>query len=51
MTHDDHLNEHLELCKQVYERMKRENSWPWVVKVDSTERQDLIDSKYYPEQL
>ena len=43
------LNEHLELCKQVYERMKRENSWPWVVKPDSTEPEDLVESDGNPE--
>lgn len=49
MTPDEHLNEHLELCKQVYERMRRENSWPWVVKADSTEIEDLVESENNPD--
>lgn len=51
MNHDDHLNEHLELCKRVYERMRRENSWPWVVKADSTEPEDLVESDGNSEDL
>jgi hypothetical protein len=48
MTHDEHLNEHLELCKRIYERMKRENSWPWLEngeQPDSPNSDGMIDSK------
>jgi hypothetical protein len=48
MSHDDHLNEHVELCKRVYERMRRDNSWPWVVIADSTETKDLVESNDNP---
>ena len=41
MTNDEHLQRHLELCKRVYERMKREGSWPWS---DSPKSEDLVDS-------
>ena len=48
MTPQEHLNEHLELCKQVYERMRLENSWPWVATPDSTEAEDLVESNHNP---
>ncbi len=25
----DHLERYLAICQQIYERMERENSWPW----------------------
>ena len=31
LTREEHVEEHLELMKRVYERMRRDNSWPWVV--------------------
>ena len=43
MEKDDHLYEYLEICKRIYERMRRENSWPWN---DSTEPDDLIESDH-----
>ena len=49
MTHDDHLNEHLELCKRVYERMRRDNTWPWTDVADSTESEDLVESDRNPD--
>jgi hypothetical protein len=49
MTHDDHLNEHLELCKRVYERMRRDNTWPWTDATDSTESEDLVESDHNPD--
>lgn len=44
MTHDEHLERHLELCRRIYERMLREGSWPWREKPDSPNPEDLVDS-------
>lgn len=41
MTPDDHLERHLELCKKVYERMKRDGSWPWP---ESPNSEDVLES-------
>ena len=27
---DEQLERYIELCKRIYERMRRENSWPWL---------------------
>ena len=29
MTPEEHFEEHLALIKRVYERMQRDDSWPW----------------------
>jgi hypothetical protein len=42
MTHDEHLEEYLAICQAVFERMKRDSTWPWPV--DSTLLEDVIDS-------
>ncbi|WP_299829297.1 hypothetical protein [uncultured Roseobacter sp.] len=42
MTEDEHLERHLDLCKRVYERMKREGTWPWA---DSPKSMDVIESE------
>lgn len=44
MDKEEHLRRHLELCKRVYERMKREGSWPWAEEVDSPKSEDVVDS-------
>ncbi|MBP6379091.1 MAG: hypothetical protein KA312_01600 [Sphingorhabdus sp.] len=31
MEHDDFIEQYVEICKRMYDRMERENSWPWVV--------------------
>ena len=41
MNKDDHFDEHLKLCQAMYERMKRDSTWPWL---DSLESQDVIES-------
>jgi hypothetical protein len=41
MTHDEHLKQHLELCKTIYLRMLADGSWPWR---DSTKNKSLIES-------
>ena len=41
MSENEHLERHLELCKGIYERLKREGRWPWT---DSTESEDVVES-------
>jgi hypothetical protein len=43
MTHDQHLEEYLALCKAVFEQMKRDGTWPWTA--DSTNPEDMVDSE------
>jgi hypothetical protein len=31
MEHEEHIEEYLRICKAIFTRMERENSWPWVV--------------------
>jgi len=42
MTHDEHLEEFLAICQAVFERMRREGTWPWPD--DSTLSGDMVDS-------
>jgi hypothetical protein len=42
MTNDQHLEEFLAICQAVFERMRRDGSWPWPE--DSTNSEDVIDS-------
>ena len=46
MTNDEHLEEYLAICAAVFERMKREGTWPWPA--DSTLCEDVIDSDDHP---
>lgn len=39
------LERYIALCQRVYERMKREGSWPWA---DSQKSEDLVDSEDNP---
>jgi hypothetical protein len=41
MDKEDHLQQHLELCKRVYLRLKAEGKWPWP---DSPISDDMIES-------
>lgn len=43
MDHDERLEIHLELCKRIYERMKRDGSWPWRTEDDSPNSDDLVE--------
>lgn len=45
MDKREHLERHLELCKRVYERMKREGSWPWSDADDSSDAPDMVESE------
>lgn len=42
MKRDPHLQAHLDLCQSVFERMKRDGSWPWP---DSQFSGDLVESE------
>jgi hypothetical protein len=48
MTHDEHLKQHLDLCKTIYLRMLKDGSWPWR---DSTKIESLIESEEIPTKL
>lgn len=39
---DKHLEQYLEICKSIYERMERDGSWPWP---DSRNSEDLVESE------
>lgn len=41
MTHQEHLQRHLDLCKAVYEHLKRTGDWSYP---DSTISEDVIES-------
>lgn len=45
MDRQDHLQRHIELCKQVYKRLKRDGSWPWRTEADSPNSGDVIESE------
>lgn len=51
MTKDDHdkLLRYIELCRRIYERMRRENAWPWVD--DSPDTDDVVESKDNPNDI
>lgn len=42
MTDEERLEQHLDLCKQVYKRMKREGTWLWP---DSSNFEDMVESE------
>ena len=42
MNDDEKLEQFLDLCQRIYERMKREGSWPWE---DSQDSQDMVESE------
>ena len=41
MNTDEHLQRHLDLCKAVYEHLKKTGQWPWP---DSQFPEDLVES-------
>lgn len=45
MNKDDHLQQHLELCKRIYLRMLAEESWPWANQLDSQNSENLVESE------
>lgn len=44
MNHDEHLQEHLAICKAVVEELKQNGEWPWR---DSQNSEDLLESGDY----
>lgn len=42
---NNNLQEYIELCKLIYERMERDGTWPWE---DSTNQVDMVESKDNP---
>ena len=45
---DDQFQRYLEICRCIYKRMRRDNSWPWA---DSQDSEDVIESKDNPENV
>ena len=43
MENDERLDRYLALCRRIYERMKREGTWPWTT--DSTKMNDAVESE------
>ena len=42
-NHDKRLEQYLELCRRIYERMKRDGTWPWTT--DSTKTNGAVESE------
>ncbi len=38
---DEHFEEYIDLCMRMYERMRRDGTWPWD---DSTNYESEVDS-------
>lgn len=45
MKKDDHLQPYLDLCQRIYERMKREGTWPWREGSESPNPGDVVESE------
>ena len=43
MDKRDYLDEYLDICRQIYERMVIEGTWPWLA--DSPKSDDMVDSE------
>ena len=48
MTPEEHLQRHLDLCREVYEQMCRDGTWPWAeddddADLDSQDPEDLVE--------
>jgi len=48
MNNDKQLDDFIDLCKRMYERMECDGSWPWE---DSPKSEDLVESKDNPENI
>lgn len=42
MTHEEHLERFLRLCKRVYLRMEQDGTWPWP---DSQKTEGMVESE------
>lgn len=51
MNDEERLEQFIELCKRVYERLERDGSWPWPEEPDSTVSDDLVESKDNPQNV
>lgn len=45
MDKNEHLQRHLELCQRVYDRMKRDGTWPWKNDADLSSSADMVESE------
>jgi len=48
MDNDERLDRYLELCKRIYERMRRDGTWPWA---DSQDSEGMVESENNPHDL
>lgn len=48
---DRMLERYIELCKRIYERMEREDSWPWKDTADSPSSSNPVESEDNPDNL
>jgi hypothetical protein len=39
---DEQFDRYMALCKRLFERMRRENAWPWM---DSPDFDDVVESR------
>jgi hypothetical protein len=37
---EEQFERYMDLCRRMFERMRRENSWPWL---DSLDTEDVVD--------
>ena len=46
MTNDDRekLRQYIDLCRRIYERMRRDDAWPWK-RTDSPDAGDVVESE------
>ena len=51
MTEEEHFQQHLELCKRIYLRLKAEGKWPWADPPDSPEIQTRDRVEKTPKKL
>lgn len=45
----DHIEELFQLCVRMYERMERENSWPWVTDPEWWKAREAEQAKEHAE--
>ena len=51
MSIEPRLEQYLELCERIYERMERDGTWPWKTDIpilDSTLAGEMVDSESDP---
>ena len=46
MDNQERLERYLELCKRIYERMRRDGTWPWA---DSQDSGGVVESEGNPQ--